>query len=246
MADQRRSYLRHLRRGVAAVSSTAADLVARRRAARALPPRPRAVPLVAGADRRDGRRRRRSRHFRNELADIDGLSLIPPELLHISVRGVGFQVIAKPDSRTTCCAQDVGGIGERAAKALRGVKPIDVDRRPGERLPRRPHPRGRADRADARPPARARRGCRRPRRLSLSASRTTSRTSRSPPSCDRDVVPTPSASGCPRSARSAPVADDDPPHRLRALVVHRPRSRRRGPSSTPSARYRAEVAGAAA
>ncbi len=63
--------------------------------------------------------------LQEELADINGLSLIPAEFLHISVRGVGFQVIAHPQQGDVL-RQDVGGISERAAKALRGTKPIDV------------------------------------------------------------------------------------------------------------------------
>lgn len=63
--------------------------------------------------------------LQDELADIEGLSLIPGELLHISVRGVGFQVIASPQQGDVL-RQDVGGISERAAKALHNMKPIDA------------------------------------------------------------------------------------------------------------------------
>ena len=63
--------------------------------------------------------------LQEQLADIEGLSLIPAELLHITVRGVGFQVIASPQ-QCDVLRQDVGGIGERAANALRNMKPIDV------------------------------------------------------------------------------------------------------------------------
>jgi 2'-5' RNA ligase len=60
-----------------------------------------------------------------QLADIEGLSLIPEELLHISVRGVGWQVIAKT-REDDVMRQEVGAIGERAAKALSGAKPLEV------------------------------------------------------------------------------------------------------------------------
>jgi 2'-5' RNA ligase len=64
--------------------------------------------------------------LQSELADIDGLALMPPELLHISIRGVGFQVITK--SRTgDVLRQEVGGIGERARAALRAAPRIDAE-----------------------------------------------------------------------------------------------------------------------
>jgi|CXWL01.1.fsa_nt_gi 2'-5' RNA ligase len=59
------------------------------------------------------------------LADIEGLSLTPPELLHISVRGIGFQVIALSQPGDVL-RQDVRNIGQRAAKALKGAKPIAI------------------------------------------------------------------------------------------------------------------------
>jgi 2'-5' RNA ligase len=63
--------------------------------------------------------------LQDQLAGICSLSLMPPELLHISVRGIGFQVIAKsqPDD---ILRQEVGAIAERAAKALKNVAAIDV------------------------------------------------------------------------------------------------------------------------
>jgi 2'-5' RNA ligase len=64
--------------------------------------------------------------LQNELTDIEGLSLMPPEILHISVRGVGFQVIAKSLAGDVL-RQSVGGIGERARSALKGVAPIDIE-----------------------------------------------------------------------------------------------------------------------
>ena len=59
------------------------------------------------------------------LADIEGLSLIPPELLHISIRGVGFQVIALSQPGDML-RQEVGNIGQRAANGLKGAKPIAI------------------------------------------------------------------------------------------------------------------------
>ena len=100
-------------------------------------------PLVATEEQRDGFLRGRAQFLSlqvpigemavadeiaalmEELSDIDGISLIAQELLHISIRGVGFQVIAKK-LEDDVLRQDVGKIGERAAKALRGMKPIDV------------------------------------------------------------------------------------------------------------------------
>lgn len=100
-------------------------------------------PLVATEEQRDGFLRGRAQFlslqvpisemavadevatFMEELADIDGISLISQELLHISIRGVGFQVIAKR-LNDDVMRQDVGRIGERAAKALRSAKPVDV------------------------------------------------------------------------------------------------------------------------
>lgn len=62
----------------------------------------------------------------DELADIDGLRLYDREMLHISLRRVGFQVIAKkrPDDVTR---EDVGRVTQRAATLLRGAKPVDVE-----------------------------------------------------------------------------------------------------------------------
>jgi 2'-5' RNA ligase len=61
-----------------------------------------------------------------QLADIDGLIMMPPEALHISVRGVGFQVIASAQPGDVL-REDVPRIGERVAKALRGQKPIPIE-----------------------------------------------------------------------------------------------------------------------
>ncbi len=59
------------------------------------------------------------------LADVDGLDLMPRDALHISIRGVGFQVIAKtrPDDVTR---EEVPRAGERAAAPIVATAPIDV------------------------------------------------------------------------------------------------------------------------
>ena len=59
------------------------------------------------------------------LGQIDGAEPFPDDLLHISVLGVGFQVIEarRPND---VLRQDVASIAERAAKALRGTKPVEV------------------------------------------------------------------------------------------------------------------------
>lgn len=64
--------------------------------------------------------------LQDELAAIDGLRLYGREMLHISLRRVGFQVIAKkrPDDVTR---EDVGRVTQRAAALLRGAKPVDVE-----------------------------------------------------------------------------------------------------------------------
>lgn len=61
----------------------------------------------------------------DELAGIDGLALMPRDALHISIRGVGFQVIARtrPDD---VMREDVPRIAERAARALAGVSAIEA------------------------------------------------------------------------------------------------------------------------
>ena len=66
-----------------------------------------------------------ARDVQDALESIDGVTPMPEELLHISVLGVGFQVIEarRPND---VLRQDVPSIAERGAKALRGVKPVDV------------------------------------------------------------------------------------------------------------------------
>ena len=56
---------------------------------------------------------------------VDGVERFPDDLLHISVLGVGFQVIEarRPND---VLRQDVASIAERAAKALCGAKPVHV------------------------------------------------------------------------------------------------------------------------
>ncbi len=55
--------------------------------------------------------------LQDEVADIDGVDLYSSALLHISIRGAGFQVIAKsrPDE---ILREDVGRISERAASVI--------------------------------------------------------------------------------------------------------------------------------
>ena len=62
----------------------------------------------------------------DELSDIDGLIMMPPELLHMSIRGVGFQVIAAAQPGDVL-RKEVPRIGERVARALRGVKSIPIE-----------------------------------------------------------------------------------------------------------------------
>ena len=59
------------------------------------------------------------------LADIDGLAMFEREMLHISLRGVGFQVIAKkrPDDVSR---EDVGRVTKQAAGQIRGSKPFEM------------------------------------------------------------------------------------------------------------------------
>lgn len=65
--------------------------------------------------------------LQDELSDIPGLAMFDRDMLHISIRGVGFQVITKkrPDDVTR---EDVGRITKRASTQLRDTKaaPIEV------------------------------------------------------------------------------------------------------------------------
>ena len=81
---------------------------------------------------------------------------MPDEHLHISLRGVGFQVIrARSDDELT--REDVGRAGEFAARALRAIEPIEVTRRSREHLPGRADPRSARRRGAGGDPRRARR-----------------------------------------------------------------------------------------
>lgn len=63
--------------------------------------------------------------LQDELAGVPEVTPWPLELLHISVRGVGWQVIEKsrPDE---VLRQEVGSIAERAARSLRGLGPFGI------------------------------------------------------------------------------------------------------------------------
>ncbi len=69
-----------------------------------------------------------------ELDDIDRLVMFEREMLHISLRGVGFQVIAKkrPDDVSR---EDVARITKQAAGLLRGGKPFEIAAGPVNVLP---------------------------------------------------------------------------------------------------------------
>ena len=63
--------------------------------------------------------------LQDALADIDGLAMFEREMLHISLRGVGFQVIAKrrPDDVSR---EDIGRITKQAAGQIREARPFEV------------------------------------------------------------------------------------------------------------------------
>lgn len=63
--------------------------------------------------------------LQDQLTDVEGLELMPRDALHISVRGVGFQVIAKtrPDDVTR---EEVPRIAQRAAPAISSTAPVEV------------------------------------------------------------------------------------------------------------------------
>ncbi|HLB23000.1 MAG TPA: 2'-5' RNA ligase family protein [Dehalococcoidia bacterium] len=63
--------------------------------------------------------------LQDELADIDGLDLMPEHLLHVSIRALGFQVIAKSQPGDVLPA-DVARASEMAARALRGTAPMEL------------------------------------------------------------------------------------------------------------------------
>ncbi len=63
--------------------------------------------------------------LQDELDGIDGLLMFEREMLHVSIRGVGFQVIAKarPDDVSR---EDVGRITQQAAGLVRGMSALDI------------------------------------------------------------------------------------------------------------------------
>jgi 2'-5' RNA ligase len=67
-----------------------------------------------------------ARDVQDALEEIEGVTPFADDLLHISILGVGFQVIEarRPND---VLRQDVPSIAERAAKALRGAKPVGVE-----------------------------------------------------------------------------------------------------------------------
>jgi 2'-5' RNA ligase len=69
---------------------------------------------------------RRIEDLQDELSDIPGLAMFDSGMLHISVRGVGFQVISKkrPDDVTR---EDVGRISKRATTLLRDARSATVE-----------------------------------------------------------------------------------------------------------------------
>ena len=67
--------------------------------------------------------------LQSALADIDGLTMFERDMLHISLRGVGFQVIAKqrPDDVSR---EDIGRVTKQAAGLIRGAKPFAIQAGP--------------------------------------------------------------------------------------------------------------------
>jgi len=63
--------------------------------------------------------------LQDELADVEGLAPMPRDALHVSVRGVGFQVIAKtrPDE---VAREEVPRIAERAASVIVATPPVEA------------------------------------------------------------------------------------------------------------------------
>ena len=60
-----------------------------------------------------------------ELDEIDGLVMFEREMLHISLLGVGFQVIAKKRADDVS-REDVGRITKQATRLVRGAKPFEI------------------------------------------------------------------------------------------------------------------------
>jgi 2'-5' RNA ligase len=63
--------------------------------------------------------------LQDELAGVDGLDFMPEHLLHVSIRALGFQVIAKSLSGDVLPG-DVTRAGDIAARALRGASPVEL------------------------------------------------------------------------------------------------------------------------
>jgi len=61
----------------------------------------------------------------DELADVADLVMFTPEMLHVSVRGVGFQVIEKAHPGDVL-RQDVERVAQRAAKIIERAAPIEA------------------------------------------------------------------------------------------------------------------------
>ena len=64
--------------------------------------------------------------LQHELSDIAGLAMFEREMLHISVRGVGFQVISKK-RQDDVTREDVGRITKRASTQLRDAKAAAIE-----------------------------------------------------------------------------------------------------------------------
>src|SRR5947207_234672 len=64
--------------------------------------------------------------LQDELQNIDGLVMFEQEMLHVSVRGAGFQVLAKtrPDDVSR---EDVSRIAQRAARILSPTPVIELE-----------------------------------------------------------------------------------------------------------------------
>lgn len=61
----------------------------------------------------------------DELRGVDGILPLDEDLLHCTIRPAGFQVLARRRADDVL-REEVSRVGERAAKALTGQRPIDV------------------------------------------------------------------------------------------------------------------------
>ena len=59
--------------------------------------------------------------IQSDLADIKGIAWFEPEMLHVSLRGIGFQVISKR-RHDDVTREDVGRVSKQAAGLLRGAR----------------------------------------------------------------------------------------------------------------------------